>query len=224
MGLRQLVSQRRPSLRAMLLGSFFFLFGITIIGIGIGSYKITESQFLVKRTKENLCSQTTHIANFFSYDLKREAISRGSNLAELGRKKQLAPETGTSNASGCEASSISPTPLPPEPDPIPGTVVDPIFESVGKRFSAILPKSVSSTSTGIRILDSNGTVISSTNKDKDLSQLGLSFANRQEVQEALTGRPVWNLRKKKRKSGREYIHYWDFFDLSQSIQILQILP
>ena len=140
MGLRRYLSQHRPSLRVLLLGSFFFLFGITVIGIGIGAYKITASQFLVKQTKDNLCAQTTLLAHFFSYDLVREAASRGIELPKIGVEKQAPSGAEPSTSLGCRAESINPTPLPPAPDPEPGQSVDPLFQTVGKGFSTTLKK------------------------------------------------------------------------------------
>lgn len=215
MGLRRYLSQHRPSLRVLLLGSFFFLFGITVIGIGIGAYKITASQFLVKQTKDNLCAQTTLLAHFFSYDLVREAASRGITLPKIGIEKQAPSGAEPSTSLGCQAESINPAPLPPAPDPEPGNSVDPILQTVGKGFSTTLKKSVSSTLTGIRILDPYGTVLASSNEE-----VGLSLANRQEVQTALKGTSVWNLREKKPEPGQEkLIHWWNFFDLS-NLQLL----
>tara|TARA_Y100000294_G_scaffold105663_1_gene98165 strand:- start:6191 stop:7876 length:1686 start_codon:yes stop_codon:yes gene_type:complete len=210
MGLRQFLSQNRPSLRALLLGSFFFLFGITVVGIGIGAYKITASQFLVKQTKDNLCAQTTLLARLFSYDLELEANSRGIDLTEIGVNKQASSGTEPSTGLGCKAKSLSPAPFPSAPDATPGADVRPIFQDVGQRFDTTLSESVGSTLTGVRMLDPNGTVIASTN-----DELGLSLANRQEVREALTGRAVWNLREKMPEPGQDQlIHWWKPFDLS----------
>ena len=103
MGLRRLLSQNRPSLRALLLASFFFIFGITVVGIGIGAYKITASQFLVAQTKDNLCAQTTLLAGFFSYDLVLEAASRSIDLAQIGGSKLPASNADQRVGFGCEA-------------------------------------------------------------------------------------------------------------------------
>ncbi len=210
MGLRRLLSQNRPSLRALLLASFFFVFGITVVGIGIGAYKITASQFLVAQTKDNLCAQTTLLAGFFSYDLVLEAASRSINLAQIGGSKLSGSDANQRVGFGCEAESLSPTPLPPAPEATQGLGVDLFFREVGKRFDATLSETVRSTLTGVRILDPNGTVIASTK-----GELGLSLANRYEVKEALGGRNVWNLREKNPEPGQEQlIHHWKFFDLS----------
>ncbi len=173
MGLRRLLSQNRPSLRALLLASFFFVFGITVVGIGIGAYKITASQFLVSQTKDNLCAQTTLLAGFFSYDLVLEAASRSIDLAQIGGSKLPASDADQRVGFGCEAESLSSTPLPPAPEATPGLGVDLFFREVGKRFDTTLSESVRSTLTGVRILDPNGTVIASTK-----GELGLSLANR----------------------------------------------
>ncbi len=223
MGLRRYLSRNRPSLRVLLLISFFFLFGITVIGISIGTYKITETQFLVKQTKDNLCAQATLLAALFSYNIVTEAQLRAVDLTQIGAIKLPSQELDQPGGFGCKAKpfgSVSlPIPLPPAPDPLPGTSPSPIFQAVGKSFNATLNQSVRATLTGIRILDPNGVVIASTG-----GELDFSLANRPEVKAALAGKHIWNVRHRKLKPGRHYIHYWNFFHSSNLKLLLEETP
>ena len=94
-----------------------------------------------------------------------------------------------------------------------------IFQAVGKSFNATLNQSVRATLTGIRILDPNGVVIASTG-----GELDFSLANRPEVKAALAGKHIWNVRHRKLKPGRHYIHYWNFFHSSNLKLLLEETP
>jgi len=209
MGLTDFIRAHRPSLRLVLFSAFLFLFGTTIIGIGIGAQAILRSQFLIERTEENLCTQTALVSAVFKASLEEEIQRLSINIHARGRPISKIPlDTAAQPTQGCVSRWLSRVPLPVAPDAVVAGQPDRLAARIGQRITSVLRESRNTSLTGIRVLDHNGIVIASSG-----SEAGLSLANRDEVQAALNGETISVTREKEKASGEKFIHQWKLFNL-----------
>lgn len=182
----------RPRLRTILL---VINLGILLLPLGcISALRLYESE-LVRRTESELISQGTLIGAAYREELLRllpaAAVSTPGNapaayglpvtsrqlLLDYGRPPQLYhPITPKLDIAG--EVIRPPTPVAVEP----ARPADRFAIEAGKRVAAMLRSSKDVTLVGTRMLDYNGTVVSTS-----AEELGLSLASREEVRRALTG-------------------------------------
>jgi signal transduction histidine kinase len=180
----------RPRLSTILL---FINLGILLLPLGcISALRLYESE-LVRRTESELISQGTLIGAAY-----REELLRLFSSANDGTGKTAPGLYGLPVAFQRSAHERVPQkyhPISPKLDiagevirtPAPAAVVpfkppDRFAAEAGQRIASILRSSKDVTLVGARVLDSYGTVVSTTG-----GELGLSLANREEVRQALAG-------------------------------------
>lgn len=177
-----MVSRYRPQLRTILLLVNLLILLLPIGGVGL--LKMYESE-LIKQTESALIGQAALLSAIYAKELFLQAesekvrISSTANLPadspfhSFGHLTPIHPHLDVATASI----------LSPSPDGLsPTTPPDRVSLEVGTQLRQVLHESQRITLCGIRILDSNGVVVSSSG-----TELGLSLANRQEVRTALQG-------------------------------------
>jgi signal transduction histidine kinase len=182
----------RPRLRTILL---VINLGILLLPLGcISALRLYESE-LVRRTESELISQGTLIGAAYREELLRLLPSAVGGSTESTPASYGLPVTSRQIRQEYDRAPRIYHPITPKLD-ISGEVIRPptpmaveanrpadrFALEAGRRVAAMLHSSKDVTLVGTRMLDFNGTVVSSS-----AEELGLSLANREEVRRALTG-------------------------------------
>ncbi|HZP11256.1 MAG TPA: HAMP domain-containing sensor histidine kinase [Nevskiaceae bacterium] len=188
---------QRVRLRTILL-----LINLVILVLPLGGIfwlRIYESA-LVRQTESELIAQGVFVASAYdaiftrvTQNAAREPRTKPFDVASYGQPL-TAPEhpadpEGRWRPQPAELDLASDTIHPRPPDAEPGKPADFYAEQVGMELTPMLRSAQTVTLAGIRVVDHQGTVVASTSED-----FGMSLANHEEVQRALTGEPVSFLR------------------------------
>ena len=157
---------------------------------GIAVLRIYESA-LVRQTETELIAQGAFVAAAYRDRLDRKApelgYSRTHGRPVAERFRMAGAHRWQPRAATLDLAQ-SPI-LPPPPGAVLGGIPDAISSEVGRELEPLLRDAQVVTLAGIRVLDADGVVVSST-----ASEMGRSLANREEVRRALEGEHVSVLR------------------------------
>ena len=147
---------------------------------GLAWVRLYDDQ-LIRQTESELIAQAVVVAEVFAGELH--------GGASAGPAGELAPILPALRAS-------SPVLPAPEDPPASQEQPDPEASKAGEALNATLQRVRRSTLSGIRVLDAHGVLVASSS-----TQLGSTYANREEVQRALRGEPNAVLRRRLRDPG-----------------------
>lgn len=181
----------RPQLRSLLLAVNCLVLLLPVSGIFL--LKMYESQ-LIRQTEAALIGQAALLSSLYAQELALQAnkenltIKYGSILPVDSPFHNIESFTPISPLLDVATETI----LPPSPNgERPAYPADPLSLVVGGKLIPVLKESQRITLCGIRIVESNGIVVSSSG-----SELGSSLAHRQEIKRALQGYYASVLRKR----------------------------
>ncbi len=181
----------RPKLRSLLLVVNCLVLLLPISGLFF--FKMYESQ-LIRQTEASLIGQAAFLSSIYVQELTQQA---GGKKSLIKFEQALPPDSPFKNSTSF--TPINPSLdmateqiLPPSPNGIPPALpADHLSRTVGQSLIPLLKNSQKITLSGIRIVDYNGVVVSSSG-----SELGLSLEHRQEIRKALQGNYISVLRKR----------------------------
>lgn len=203
---------RLPRLRTVFIAVNLVLLIIPLGGILL--LRLYES-VLVRRTESDLIAQGALLAAAFRSEIRREIVAR--NLPPPGHllppgeprpSERLAPLAASLDLARDAV-------LPPPPEPRAHRAADPVAAAAAARLSGLLQEAEVVGLAGVRLLDSQGVVVASTGEE-----MGLSLAEREEVQNALAGRPSSVLRER----GERETLTLPAFERSSRLRVVVALP
>jgi signal transduction histidine kinase len=182
---------RRPRLYTVL-----FVVSLVILALplgGIGFLRLYESA-LVRQTESELIGQGAFVAAAYRAALLRAAKTPGTVLSGYGNELTWIEPAANSDETrwrphAAKLDLAVDRVLPPPPEAPPGVRADPFALAAGREITELMREAQSTTLAAIRVVDHRGTVVATTGEE-----LGLSFAARPEVRNALTGEHVSVLR------------------------------
>lgn len=165
--------------------------GFVLTLAGLSFVRVYDDQ-LIRQTESELIAQGAVVAEVF-----REQLAEAVDTENYGRvrispwpfpipvDKRLKPILPSLKASDA--------PLPPDETPALARVpAEPRAQGAGARLNPLLAQVRAATLAGIRVVDTEGVVVASSS----LELVGVSLANREEVQRALRGEPTSVLRRR----------------------------
>jgi signal transduction histidine kinase len=176
------MKRRRPRIRTVLLTVNLLILLLPVAGVL--ALRIYENE-LIRSTEAQLLVQGAIVREAFRLEylrLEGETDEAPEELAglESGEADPLLPELDISSEELRPRAQDATTPSSP---------ADPIAVRAGSQIDRVLRAAATNTLTGIRVVDSGGTVVASTR-----TELGLSIAEREEVERSLQGERVSLLR------------------------------
>lgn len=181
----------RPQLRSLLLAVNCLVLLLPVSGIFL--LKMYESQ-LIRQTEAALIGQAALLSSMYAQELALQANNENLTIKYGSILPIDSPFHNTESFTPVNPllDVATETILPPSPSgERPILPADPLSLAVGKKLIPVLKKSQRITLCGIRIMESNGIVVSSSG-----SELGLSLAHRQEIKRAIKGYYASVLRKR----------------------------
>lgn len=177
------------SLRTALIGVNLIVLILPLAGIQL--LRLYESS-LVRQTESSLIAQGAFVAAFYrsliiaegTHDFAAMSVPLPAET-KLNREGEWIPRPAVLDL----ADSVY---LPPFPDPEPAQALNPETQRLGALLNPTLKDAQLTTLAGIRVVDTQGTIVASTGED-----LGLSIAHGEEVRAALNGIPTSHIRRKK---------------------------
>ncbi len=158
---------------------------------GIVLLRLYES-VLVRRTEAELIGQGALVAAAFRAEVRREYASRG--VAPPGRPLGVAPDSPLADGRLAPLSArldLARDPVLPPASPARAVrPADPVAAAAASRLSGMLQEAQDVGLASVRVLDHDGVIVASTG-----GEVGLSLAEREEVQRALQGQATSVLRR-----------------------------
>jgi signal transduction histidine kinase len=151
---------------------------------GLAWVRLYDDQ-LIRQTEGELIAQAIVVAEVFAGELHG-----GGSAGSAGEQVPILPALRAS----------SPVLPPPEDPPASTMPPDPEARKAGDALNVILQRVRRSMLSGIRVLDARGVLVASSG-----TQLGLTYADREEVQRALRGEPNAVLRRRLRDPSDAYL-------------------
>lgn len=182
----------RPRLATVVVAILIMVMALPLVGLFF--FRLYENQ-LIRQTEAELIAQGAAIAAIYAQDVRDAGIAPdklGAEMPQGGGDASRSTNPGRSIDPGYRPIEprldlASDTVLPTRPAAVAATA-DPAFAAIGARLSGILDATQKTTLAGFRLLDPRGVVIAGR------GEVGQSFADVEEVREALTGRHASALR------------------------------
>jgi len=178
-------SQRRPSLRTLLVAANLLVFVLPIGGIW--ALRLYESS-LVRQTESELLGQAAFVGAAYKQALHR---ARG----EPSREPSVVPTPGPGErwqprgvTLDLAVDEVRPRPPAAQPAKLPA---EPAAQAAGREMMLVMHDAQLVTLAAIRVVDANGTVVATTGEE-----LGASLADHEEIARALGGESVSLLRER----------------------------
>lgn len=165
--------------------------GFVLTLAGLSFVRVYDNQ-LIRQTETELIAQGAVVAEVFHAQLAEAANPESYGRVRISRWPFPAPDDKRLRPI-LPSLKASDEPLPPDETPAPSPVpAEPLALAAGSRLNPLLEQVRSATLAGIRVVDTEGVVVASSSADV----LGVSLADRPEVQRALRGEPNSVLRRR----------------------------
>ena len=174
--------RRLPRLRTLLLVSNLLVLSLPLAGLYF--LRLYESA-LIRQTEAELVAQAAVLAGAYRMEMLHRIPGGESRLPD-----SVLPDAALDRVRRAGLDLARDPVLPPPPDPRPTVLQASVLASeTGQVLIPVLRDAQQVTLAAIRIMDERGVIISTTGKD-----LGQSLSAMDEVQAALRGEPVSNMR------------------------------
>ena len=182
-----------PSRRLPRLRTVFIAVNVVLLLIPVGGVLLLRlyESVLVRRTESDLIAQGALVAAAFRGEIRREIAARA--LPPPGPLLPAAAALDEERRGPLSATLdlARDTVLPPAPVPKAERAADPVVAAAATRLAGLLQEAEDVGLAGVRLVDPQGVVVAST-----ADEIGLSLTDREEVREALAGRPSSVLRER----------------------------